>query len=68
MRKEQSVHGRADHQGLEGTRCRDVVRAICTWPPGISDATFYKWRSCYGGMEILDARKLKALEEEEPQS
>jgi putative transposase len=29
---------------------------------GISDATFYKWRSRYGGMEISDARKLKALE------
>ena len=30
---------------------------------GISDATFYKWRSRYGGMEISDARKLKGLEE-----
>jgi len=26
---------------------------------GISDATFYKWRSRYGGMEISDARRLK---------
>jgi len=31
---------------------------------GISDATFYKWRSRYGGMEGSDARKLKALEDE----
>jgi putative transposase len=31
---------------------------------GISDATFYKWRSRYGGVEIFDARKLKALEDE----
>jgi len=31
---------------------------------GISDATFYKWRSKYGGMEVSDARKLKALMEE----
>jgi len=31
---------------------------------GISDATFYKWRSRYGGMEISDARRLKALEDE----
>ena len=31
---------------------------------GISSATFYKWRSRYGGMEISDARKLKALEDE----
>jgi putative transposase len=31
---------------------------------GISDATFYKWRSKYGGMEVSDARKLKSLEDE----
>ena len=31
---------------------------------GVSEPTFYKWRSLYGGMEISDARKLKALEEE----
>lgn len=31
---------------------------------GISDATFYKWRSKYGGMDVSDAKKLKALEVE----
>jgi len=31
---------------------------------GVSDATFYKWRSKYGGMEVSDARKLKGLEDE----
>ncbi len=31
---------------------------------GISDATFYTWRSKYGGMEVSDARKLKVLEDE----
>ena len=31
---------------------------------GISDATFYKWRAKYGGMDVSDARKLKVLEEE----
>jgi putative transposase len=31
---------------------------------GISDATFYKWRSRFVGMEISDARKLKTLEDE----
>lgn len=30
---------------------------------GISEATFYAWRSKYGGMEVSDARKLKSLEE-----
>ncbi len=31
---------------------------------GISDATFYKWRSRQGGMQVSDARKLKSLEDE----
>ena len=31
---------------------------------GISHATFYGWRSRFGGMEVSDARRLKALEEE----
>lgn len=30
----------------------------------ISDATYYKWRQRYGGMEIAQARRLKALEVE----
>lgn len=31
---------------------------------GVSDATFYKWRAKSGGMEVSDAKKLKALEAE----
>lgn len=31
---------------------------------GISDATFYNWRSRYGGMEVSDARRPKSLEDE----
>jgi putative transposase len=31
---------------------------------GISDATFYKWKAKYGGLEVSDARQLKALEDE----
>jgi putative transposase len=31
---------------------------------GVSEPTFYKWRSRYSGMEISEARKLKSLEEE----
>ncbi len=31
---------------------------------GISDATFYTWRSRFGGMEVSEARRLKALDEE----
>lgn len=31
---------------------------------GIGDATFYTWRSKYGGLEVLGAKRLKALEKE----
>jgi putative transposase len=31
---------------------------------GISGATFYKWKARYGGLEVSDARRLKALEDE----
>ena len=31
---------------------------------GVSQATFYTWKAKYGGMEVSDARRLKALEEE----
>ena len=31
---------------------------------GISEATFYKWKAKYGGLDVSDARRLKALEDE----
>ena len=31
---------------------------------GISDATFYNWKAKFGGMEVSDAKRLKALEDE----
>ena len=31
---------------------------------GVSTALIYQWRSKYGGMDVSDARKLKALEDE----
>jgi len=31
---------------------------------GISSATFYKWKAKYGGLDVSDARRLKALEDE----
>jgi putative transposase len=31
---------------------------------GISSATYYKWKSKYGGMESSDIKRLKELEEE----
>ena len=31
---------------------------------GISSATFYKWKAKYGGLAVSDAKRLRALEEE----
>lgn len=40
-----------------------TVAAVCR-QHGISDATFYKWRSKFGGLEVGEARRLRGLEEE----
>jgi putative transposase len=42
-----------------GANIQDVCRKY-----GISDTTFYRWRSKYGNKEIADASRLKQLEEE----
>ena len=42
-----------------GMKTADVCRKH-----GISEATFYKYKGKYGGMEVSDARRLKALEDE----
>ena len=42
-----------------GQRTADVCRKH-----GISEGTFYKWKAKFGGLEVSDARRLKALEEE----
>lgn len=31
---------------------------------GMSDATFYKWKAKYGGMQVSEVRRLKDMEEE----
>jgi putative transposase len=31
---------------------------------GISSATFYKWKAKFGGLDVSEARRLKALEDE----
>lgn len=45
---------------VEGGR---QVKEVCR-EHGISDATYYNWKSKYGGMEASDLKKMKALEEE----
>ena len=39
------------------------VKELCR-KHGFSDASFYTWRSKFGGMEVSDAKRLKAMERE----
>ena len=39
------------------------IQEICR-KGGFSDATFYKWRAKFGGMDVSDAKRLKDLESE----
>ncbi len=42
-----------------GHRTADICRKH-----GISEGTFYKWKAKFGGLEVSDARRLRALEDE----
>lgn len=42
-----------------GMKVADVCRKH-----SISDATYYNWKAKYGGMTVSEAKKLKALEDE----
>jgi putative transposase len=55
--EEQIIGVLEEHQA--GVSAADICRRH-----GISEATFYTWRSKYGGLEVSEARRLKALEEE----
>ena len=55
--EEQIIGVLKEHQA--GMSAADLCRKH-----GISDATFYTWLSKYGGMEVSDAKRLKALDEE----
>jgi putative transposase len=42
-----------------GSKAADLCRKY-----GMSEATLYNWKAKYGGMEVSDAKRLKALEDE----
>ena len=42
-----------------GAKAADLCRRH-----GISEATFYNWKAKYGGMEVSEAKRLRALEHE----
>ena len=40
-----------------------TIRELCR-RHGITETTFHRWRAKYGGLQVSDARRLKALEDE----
>lgn len=55
--EEQIIKAIKQHES--GTKVADICREL-----GISDGTFYNWRSKYAGMEVNEAKRLKELEAE----
>ena len=47
------------HEQEAGAATADLCRKH-----GVSSATFYKWKAKYGGLDVSDAKRLKALEDE----
>ena len=47
------------HEHDAGAKCADLCRKH-----GMSEGTFYVWKSKFGGMTVSDAKRLKVLEDE----
>ena len=55
--EEQIIGALKEHES--GVKVDEICREI-----GISNGTFYNWRSKYGGMEVNEAKRLRELESE----
>ena len=55
--EEQMILALKEHEA--GKPATQICRKL-----GISEQTFYRWKAKYGGMDVADAKRLKALEEE----
>lgn len=55
--EEQIIGFLKQHAG--GMPTKELIRQA-----GITEQTFYRWKSKYGGMEVSDAKRLRSLEDE----
>lgn len=60
----EAVHGRADHRDSAGAGGGRAKTGYLARKHGVSEATLYNWKAKFGGMDVSDARRLKALEDE----
>lgn len=61
FKPEQIIHmlREAEIKLASGNTVGEVCRSL-----GITEQTYYRWRKSYGGMQVSQAKKLKALEQE----
>ncbi len=61
FKPEQIIHmlREAEIKLASGSTIGEVCRSL-----GITEQTYYRWRKSYGGMQVSQAKKLKALEQE----
>ena len=50
---------RAIREADGGAKVPDIARRL-----GVTEKTFYRWRQKFGGMEVNEAKRLRALEDE----
>ncbi len=48
---------------IQSVEAERTVKDVCR-EAGIAEATYYNWKSRYGGMETSDIKKIKVLEDE----
>jgi len=61
--EDEQIQRRTDHWVLKQAEAGIPVKELCR-KGGFSDATFYKWRAKFGGMDATDAKRLRELEAE----
>ena len=61
--KRESIQRGTDHWNLARSGARSPIKTVCA-AHNISTATYHAWKRKFGGMEVSEAKRLRALEEE----
>ena len=61
--EEKSIQRGTDHWDIGEAEAGSPVKAVCA-AHNISTATYHAWKRKFGGMEVSEAKRLRALEEE----
>jgi transposase-like protein len=63
LNAEEQIQRTSDHRDPEAVEAGRTVRHVCR-EHEVSDATYYQWKSKYGGMQASDIKRLRELEDE----